>query len=207
MSQIAFQAKISLFEAAKAHNFVDPVTGEAPSCEEELSAILSYFHQVGRIEWKRVQLKNVMKPQETVPASEVIANSDIVLTEYHLVACDQSQIEVWGGMPAYLLFLARDGRRVVLLENKIGSKFTYGVDPKDGQVARQLRYLLASVPRQCIYIFLSSGRLLDQGWYIKEVSEAIRLDDRANKICGYIMRWEDVLAATTAAQPGAAAGR
>ncbi len=206
MSQIVFQAKQALFEAAKTHGFIDPATGEVPSCEEELSALPSYFHQAGRIDWQRVPLENTVKSQEGARASDVIANSDIVLTEYPLIACDPRQIEVWGGMPADLIFLSRDQRRVVLLENKIGSKFTYGVDPKDGQVGRQLSYLLAARPAQRYYMFLSSGRLLDRGWYT-EVSEAVRFDSRAEVVRAYIMRWEHVLAAITTAQHAAGADR
>lgn len=81
MSQIAFQAKQSLFELAARVGFVDPVTGEGPSCEEELSTLLSYFHQLGRINWKCVTLSTVATAQEIVQASDVIAAPDVALTE------------------------------------------------------------------------------------------------------------------------------
>ena len=200
LSQTAIQSKQSLFEAAARVGFIDPVTGEGPNCEEQLGAALSYFHQTGRIDWQAVPATSIASLQTAIPASEVISNSDVVLTPSRVVATDQDPEYATGEMLTGLLFVSRDQRRAVLLKSKIG----YGVDPRNGRIDRQLSYLRTLRLPDRRFILLSTGQLLDRGWYFAELSKALRVGSLAGLIRGYIMRWEAILAAVAPA--GNAAG-
>ncbi len=203
MNQIAVQAKQSLFTAAARIGFIDPVTGEVPSSEEQLGTALSYFHQTRRIDWQAVPVKEITNLSTALRASEVISNSDLVVTGRNF-ARDQNTIDVSTRMPSGLLFVSRDQRRVVLVESKIGT-FSYSVDPTNGEIGSQVAHLRASRVPDRRFILLSSGRLLDRGWYFNEVSDALRVGNRASVIRAYIMRWEAVLSAVTPAQYAAGA--
>jgi hypothetical protein len=189
VNQIAVQAKQSVLMAAARIGFIDPVTGEGPSSEEQLGAALSYFHQTRRIDWQAVPVKEITNVSTALRASEVISDFDVVIT---------------GRMPAGLLFVSRDQRRVVLIQSKIGT-LTYSVDPTNGEIGSQFAHLRTLRLPDRRFILLSSGRLLDQGWYFNEVSDALRVGNRASMIRAYVMRWEAVLSAVTPAQYAVAA--
>jgi hypothetical protein len=100
-------------------------------------------------------------------------------------------------MLADLIFSARDGARILLIENKIGSRCTYGPSPRNRQFARQIDYLAASKPPVKCHVVLTARPCDKHGWYSTELAEALRLTGHRGGVTGYIMVWEDVLSAVT----------
>ncbi|MBM4247506.1 MAG: hypothetical protein FJ148_27580 [Deltaproteobacteria bacterium] len=195
MSKLVQEAKEKLCSVAQRAGFRDPVTGLVPKCEVQLSATLALYHQLGLVDWGQVLLE---EPDGSLGhrASQAIPTDSVVATEFPLATADQGQVEIWGGMPADVLFLSRDGARVALLESKIGSGFTYGADPEKGQVGRQIDFLRSTRPSAKSYILLTSGRLLDRGWYRNELAASAQYG-RRESVGVYLMRWESVMTVVT----------
>lgn len=95
-------------------------------------------------------------------------------------------------MRADLLYITSKRKRVVLVENKIGSGFTYRSDPK-GQLVRQLEYLAAAQPKQKHLVLLSCEELLSAGWYVKELASALAQLAPKHRATGHVLYWSDVL--------------
>src|ERR1700721_3048163 len=112
------KGKIPKFPA----NFVDPITGYPPSGEVQMSGLLGIFHQLGRVEWPRVPL---LSPDNCLSGrtADSLLERSVICSEYQLFCKSESEINVWGSMPADLICLSPDQHTVVLLENKIGSGF------------------------------------------------------------------------------------
>jgi hypothetical protein len=193
MSRLSSEAKEAVIALAVKRGFVDPITGEPPSNERELAAVLALQHQRGCVSWERVPSTPVTNLPTTLAGATLVAPSDLVCAEYPLIASDPRQLEVWGGIPADLIFVARDFGRVVLVESKIGSGLTYGSSPETGQLARQQKYLQACKPALKIHVLLAAGILLDQGWYQSELRSSIEARSPEPPLAAFLMRWEDVL--------------
>ena len=99
MGRMALQAKQAVFDMAAQRGFVDPLTGEPLSSENELSSILAIYHQLGGIRWKDVAVSPVDDSLERVSAGTILKVSDLVCAEYPLIATDQSKSTCGAGCP------------------------------------------------------------------------------------------------------------
>jgi len=176
-------------------NFVDPITDYPPSGEVEMSGLLGLFHQLNGVDWSRVSLLSPDNRLTGRMANDLLGNS-VMCGEYQLFYNSESEMNVWGSMPADLICLSQDRQTVVLIENKIGSGFTGTPnDPLTGQLARQADFLLhCQIPRAFL-VLLSTTELFDKGWYRNQLLDTLRIGGRSPKVTGYLMRWEDVLSA------------
>jgi len=162
----------------------DPITGLRASNETELSALFTYLHSNGAIDWSHVNLHSLPSPSKTYPASEYIDSDSLFFCEYPLFS-DLESVDIWGQMPADLLSFSQDKSKIVLIENKIGSKFT-----SDGtQLLRQAKYLESSNFENKVLIVLTSELFLLKGWYLKEMKE---VKDQVVGIKVLAMHWEDI---------------
>jgi hypothetical protein len=98
-------------------------------------------------------------------------------------------------MPADLLYLSPDAATVVLIENKVGSRFTSGGTHLEyGQLARQAEYLRRSpTPHPCL-VLLTTTDCLQRLGYGRTLRETLQYDQRHKRVTGYVMRWDHVLA-------------
>lgn len=176
-------------------NFADPLTGYRPTGEEQMSCLLGLFHQMNRVDWSRVPLLSPRDRSTALNAHEALGES-LVCGEYRLFSNSEEERSIWGSMPADLIFLSKDERKVALIENKIGSGFTgTGPDPATGQLAKQAEFLLrCRIPKRFL-ILLSSKEWFTKGWYLNELSSTLQHNQRNKLIAGYLMQWEDVFAA------------
>jgi hypothetical protein len=175
--------------------FKDPITDYPPVNEVQMSGLLGLFHQLHRVEWLRVPLLFPDNSPAGKTADEILGRA-VICSEYQLFYNSESEINIWGAMPADLICLSEDKKTVVLLENKIGSRFT-GTrgDPITGQLAKQADFLFhCQIPRAFLVI-LSTKKCFDAGLYRNELSSALQNCGRSPKVAGYLMRWEDVLSA------------
>ena len=175
--------------------FIDPITGHPPSGEVQMSGLLGLLHQLNRIDWSRVPLLNPDNNVSGRKASDLLAGS-VMCSEYQLFCGSEAELQTWGSMPADLICLTRDERKVALLENKIGSGFT-GVrnDPANGQLAKQADFLLHCRIPEAFLILVSTAEFFDKGWYRNELLETLQFGGRSSKVVGHLLRWEDILSA------------
>lgn len=195
MSRSTAQIKASLFEMARTARFVDPVTRLPPSSERALSGILGFHCQRQAILWTKVKLYSVDKLEPVSTADTIISYPGYFVTEYLLLHANKDQEAIWGWMPVDLLYAPSDFSRVVMFENKIGSGFQYEAHPATSQLARQLDYLISisDPPRRSCLILLTSREFLDQGWYKNEFSDALRHNNRNDRVSGFVVLWEEVI--------------
>jgi hypothetical protein len=173
--------------------FLDPVTGRAPTNERELSALLAFFHQRASIAWDRVALYEPGRDEPVRRADSLFRPGGVLLTEYPLFAKAQDEIHVWGAMPADLLYLSSDTTTVVLIENKVGSRFTSGGRHLEhGQLARQAEYLRRGPTPHPYLVLLSTTDCLRRLRYGDTLRETLVHNQRHKRVTGYVMRWEDV---------------
>jgi hypothetical protein len=176
-------------------NFVDPITGYLPRGEAQMSGLLGLFHQLNGVDWSRVPLLTTDNCPSGRMADDLLERA-VICSEYQLFCNSESDINVWGSMPADLVCLSQDKQTVVLLENKIGSRFTgTRSDPLTGQLAKQADFLLHCQIPKAFLVLLSTRELLDNGMYRNALSNTLRHGGRSPKVSGYLMRWEDVLSA------------
>lgn len=164
--------------------FSDPVTGLRANSETEMSALFTHYQRMNYIDWSRVNLYPLPYLSDNCSASEYIEDSSSFYCEYPLFS-DSKTVEIWGQMPADLLSFSQDKSRIVLIENKIGSKFTSG----GTQLIRQAKYLENSCFENKVLILLTSELFLSKGWYLKEMQEVI---DNVNGVKVFAMKWEDI---------------
>jgi hypothetical protein len=196
MTQLARKAKDAIFDLALQINFRDPFTGEGPTTEEALSSLLVVFHQRSGIRWNEVPLHKV-KDEVEKAADYLFPSRGIICAEYPFFYADETEMNIWGGMRADVLYFNKDPHRVVLIENKIGSGFTYGPKPDEGQLGRQLRYLMRTGLNPSFLILLTLKDLFHAGWYFNELRQALEYDNAVGKVGAFVMLWEDVIKATS----------
>jgi hypothetical protein len=191
-SSFVDKAKKRLFDSLPLC-FVDPATAGRPQDEEQLSGLLGLFHQLGRISWCDVPLW--LPTNERAEAmADTLFTQTVVCAEYQLFSTCAQEKNVWGQMRADLIFLARDGRTVCILENKIGGDFTYKNDPQQ-QLDRQLAFLAKCKISSRFLVLLSSGDFFEGGWYAKQLAKALEGNTLVPAVAGYLIKWEDVLKA------------
>lgn len=182
-------------------SFTDPVTGLRPSRERELTALLCFFHQKGLVPWQRVSLLPPDTTATGIAADAIFAFSGTMICEYPLFAAGED-INVWGAMPADLIYLSSDQRTVALVENKIGGRFTSGGDHVEhGQLARQAEYLCRSKTRrglrQACLVLVTTVDCLRTKNYASVLANVLAHRGRNQHIDGYVMRWEDIFEAVS----------
>lgn len=168
-------------------SFSDPITGLIPKHETELSALLSYFQSVQAINWKDVQLQSVSNETDDEYADKYIDKQNLFFCEYPLFS-DNKTVDIWGQMSADLLLFSQDTSKIVLIENKIGSKFTSG----GTQLDRQAKYLAASKFENKALIVLSSDIFFDKQWYLKEAKQVAKDHPEVNV---FTLSWEQIFSA------------
>lgn len=162
----------------------DPITGLRAKNETELSALFTYLHSKGAIDWSRINLHSLPYPSEKYLASDYIDCDSLFFCEYPLFS-DSTTVDDWGQMPADLLSFSQDKNKIVLIENKIGSKFTSG----GTQLMRQAKYLAKSGFENKVLVVLTSKLFLLKGWYLNEMQE---VKDQVVGIKVLAMHWEDI---------------
>ncbi len=190
MPGLVTETKRALFELAAQRGFVDPVTGASPASERALSSLLGAYAQRQLIQWARIPLYRPETRERAGDASALISRPGIFVTEYLLLHRDPEQERIWGSMPVDLLYLANDRSALVMFENKIGSDFTYEPSVATSQLARELDYLrrAASPPVTLRGLILVTARVfVDQGWYFRELVDALEYDGRRNDVSGFIV--------------------
>ncbi|RZB38248.1 MAG: hypothetical protein SRB2_00594 [Desulfobacteraceae bacterium Eth-SRB2] len=161
--------------------FKCPATGLNPTNEEQLSGLIGLYWKLNLINWNKVNLYST-ENKITEGDSKLFFENGIVSCEYPLFAEDKEQIKNHGGMKADIIYLTK--QHIVLIENKIGSRFTYG----GTQLDRQAKYLNESLIKNKFLILLSSKTFFNKGWYIKELEAAVR----QYQIKGYLMYLEEI---------------
>ena len=176
-------------------NFVDPITGYAPTNEVQMSGLLGLLHQMGSVKWEKVPLLLPNNELSGKMANELLART-MMCGEYQLFWNSDQEMRVWGAMPADLICFSEGNQTVAIIENKIGSSFT-GVrnDPAVSQLAKQLDFLLGCKFSTRALILLSTTELFNRGLYRNELASALNHAKRDKNVTGYLMRWEDVLVA------------
>ncbi len=164
--------------------FCDPITGLRANNETEMSILLTYHHSINSIDWNRVNLYSSQHQLERYSASDYIDCSSFLFCEYPLFS-DSRTIDIWGGMPADLLSFSQDKSKIVLIENKIGSKFTSG----GTQLYRQAKYLESIDFENKVLIVMTSKLFLLNGWYLKEMQQ---VTDKVKGVKVLAMHWEDI---------------
>jgi hypothetical protein len=175
--------------------FSDVLTGNCPSSERELSAVLAVKHQRSELMWEAVHLWSDSAPEPKVRASSVIAIADHVLCEYPLFSRSAREVGRWGAMAPDLIFFGRDMQRVTLVECKLDSHFTHGDMPPDGQLSRYLEFLceLATSQRSLLLICPACNH----DWYAKRLWAAAR-ECKSSDVRVFLARWEHIFEATKA---------
>ncbi len=100
-------------------------------------------------------------------------------------------------MPADLIYVSTDNRSVVIIENKIGSRFTIGGgDVETGQLARQAEYLCRWKVRRGLagasLILLTTTECLKTRNYLQYFANTLAYANRCERIQGFVMLWEDI---------------
>lgn len=192
MNQTIKIAKENIFKAAVDSGFIDPLTGTGPSSETELSSLLVLFHSDKSIRWDEVPLYD-MKSNISGNAASIISQAGYFIPEYPLLSKSDDEGIIWGGMKADIMHFDRNGDIVVLIENKIGSDFTYGKNVEDWQLARQLKYLKSNKAKDRYFIMLTLKAMLNAGWYVTELYNTMEYHKMDKHIKPYVMLWEDIL--------------
>ncbi len=181
---------IAAFFSTMSRALVDPITGLGPRSEIELSAILAYEHARGTVDWSLAKPRFVgTAPVE--PLSSLLAGPGTVLTEYPLFAAAGPETDRWGQMRGDVVMLSADRSRIVLVEAKVDSHFTYGERPPDAQLARQLDYLASLDQAHKLLILLSPHHNLD--WYFERLSWCWSPDYAAARVSACVVCWETLL--------------
>jgi len=162
----------------------DPITGLRANNETELSALFTYYHSSNSIDWSGVDLYSPQYQLEKYSALEYIDRTSSFYCEYPLFS-DSETVNIWGQMPADLLSFSQDKSNIVLIENKIGSKFTSG----GTQLMRQAQYLDSTDFENKVLIVLTSKLFLLKGWYLNEMQE---VQHKIKGVKVLAMHWEDV---------------
>lgn len=99
-------------------------------------------------------------------------------------------------MRADLVYLQDDRSAVVLVESKLGSRFTSGgIHPQLGQLGRQAEYLLkCSIPKRYL-ILLSTAECFRTCSYSDTLFSILAYNNRSAEVQGYFMYWEEILSA------------
>ncbi|MCW5892622.1 MAG: hypothetical protein KIT14_19075 [bacterium] len=132
-----------------------------------------------------------------VGADTLFSAAGTMLAEYPLCAHDLEDIKIWGAMPADLLYVSADNRSIVIIENKIGSRFTSGgAHVELGQLARQAEYLCRWKERRGLasasLVLLTSAECLRTMNYSRVFETTLAHTDRGSRVQGYVLRWEDI---------------
>lgn len=168
-------------------NFTDPFTNSKPSCERELTAILSVKHQLRQIDWASLDLFNSVN-KERISAAHLVDETNLVFTEYPLFTFTDTAIDRWGQMSSDLLFLRSDLSKCSFIESKVDSEFTHSNEPPDGQISRYLEYLIASEVKEKSFIIICPKFNFE--WYRSKLDRASRAI--SYKIPSYVLLWEDL---------------
>ncbi|MDC9511863.1 hypothetical protein PSH47_03705 [Pseudoalteromonas sp. CST5] len=166
------------------NEMIDPITGLKASNETELSTLLAYHHANSSIGWSNVNLYSIPYLSDKLFASEYINCSSPFYCEYPLFS-DSETVDIWGQMPADLLSFSKNENTIVLIENKIGSKFTSA----GTQLIRQAKFLEKSGFKNKVLIVLTSELFLSKGWYLSEMQNVI---DNVESVKVFAMKWEDI---------------
>ncbi|MFA6011647.1 MAG: hypothetical protein WC799_16785 [Desulfobacteraceae bacterium] len=187
----------AILEKAAMCKFVDPITGLPPQDEISLSALLSIYHQQGRIGWNKVQLLMPYCTDSTTIASEVLKPSGSFSSEYPLFWRTNEELNARGGMRPDFIYISPDLRIVALIENKIGANDTHKDDSYGGQFGRYIKYLMESNIAEPYMILITSQFFLSKSppWYATELQHAVNIQQSEGKIKTRIIVWEDILEA------------
>jgi len=175
--------------------FKCPVTGLKPTNEEQMSGLIGLFWKLDLINWNKVNLYTT-ENKTTESDSKLFYEKGVISCEYPLFAKEEEQIKNHGGMKADIIYVTK--QQIVLIENKIGSNFTYG----GTQLDRQAKYLNGSRIENKVLILLSSEMFFKKGWYIKELETAVS----QYKIKGYLMYLEEIFDGITGGSTRTAKG-
>ncbi|MEA4848038.1 MAG: hypothetical protein VB106_12475 [Clostridiaceae bacterium] len=156
------------------------------SFENELSSLLCYYHQKGRLAWSNIKLYTLEKHFTGVTGDIVFNDAGFISCEWPLYAKNSEEINIWGGMKADLLYLNNNEDTIALIENKIGSAYTLG----NTQIDRYFKYLQKLQIKKKVFILLTSIELIQNNWYLKEIKESRQV---TTNIEVYITYWEDIL--------------
>jgi len=182
--------------------FVDPITGLVPTCERELSACLCLLQDRSQIPWDVVPLCGIDGSPAGATAASLFVRDGTMLAEYLLCARDYEDVKVWGAMPADLIYVSPDNRSVVIVENKIGSRFTSeGADPQFGQLGRQAEYLFRWKQRRGLasasLVLLTSNECIATTKYLRVFADTLAHESRTDRIQAFVIRWDDIFSAVS----------
>jgi|SRR5467141_3011 len=189
-------ARKQLLETA-ATIFKDVITGEPARTEEELSAILTLFHNWGRIQWNQVRLEAV---NATGVSGEVIASSIGIagltaVCEYPLF-CEPGSPKMGrqGKFRADILFLGKSAGPLIYVEAKIDTSI------RSDLILAVLQYLEEQKRFSPASFVILKPREIDQRWYVGELLDVMKTAGlKLEKTKAYVMYWEDVFKACDAA--------
>jgi len=181
-----------LFHLAIERGFIDPLTTLPPFSEESLTGLLCYYLNSKNIILRDIPLYNVQNfTLIKEKAIYLFPANGIAVSEYPLIHANDIQMNIWGAMRADIMYIGPD--IVTMIENKIGSGFTYGGDKEVGQLARQIDFLMNSKVPVKNLILLSSRDMFNRPWYRVEFKETLEFKVKFGEVSGYLMCWEDVI--------------
>lgn len=194
------ELRAEIFGAARSSGFVDPFTGHVPESERALSALLALYGQRDRIDWAKVTLYDERSQESTsIAANFLIEPRGSYISEYLLMHSTTEELNLWGQMPADVMYLSSDATTAVLWENKVGSHIGYGPAPNENQFARQLQYLQAvhnrsSTVRRTAFVLVSGAAMLEANWYQGELQKTLSHMPDVVSAC-YTVAWESIFRA------------
>lgn len=199
MSRI-LKLKAKIFEAARISGFVDPFMGHVPESERALSGLLAFYGQRDRIDWAKIRLFDASSQEPTsIAANLLFQPRGSYISEYLLMHSTAEELNLWGQMPADVMYLSSDATTAVLWENKVGSHIGYGPAPNENQFARQLQYLQAvhnrsSSIKRTAFVLVSGAAMLEANWYKRELQETLNHMPDLVAAC-YTVAWESIFRA------------
>jgi len=195
MVQWVQRAKENIFNSAAEKKFIDPITGKGPTSEVALSCLLVLYQNKRLINWNAVPLYNLDRGREGT-GNELFSIDGYTFSEYALLCPTEEDVKDWGNMRADIMHFNNNLDKldkVVLIENKIGGVFTFGSRPEDGQLARQLKYLMKYCSGESYLVVLTLEDMYKHGWYINEFKETVRFHKPPKNIKCRMMLWEDII--------------
>lgn len=173
----------------KKKKFVDPITNRLPSNEEQLTAVLVAYHQLGKIDWGNVQLYPIFGNNHGQSMYNLIDANDIIMPEHKLISAEDLASTRWDSCKPDLLFMDQEMKKIILVEAKIDGVFTYGNEPPNGQISRYLEFLQSLCFAQKALILLCPE--FNHAWYGERIERACA--HLGYPIPAFVMEWENVL--------------
>jgi hypothetical protein len=170
---------------------LDPFTKLPPTQETELSAALIVAQSRQRIAWDRIEPSFLSQGADVRELRKILGSPGQMFAEYPLHSGSSAALNRWGNMRADAMVLSSGLDSVVMFESKVDSHFTYYDEPPDGQLSRQLEYLVSlSIPKRWLVLVCPSFNV---PWYAPRLERAWQACAGREGVSACVVTWEAVL--------------